>query len=592
VTVDPYLGLAVPDEAPEDVRLLLRYLGAERRALSGLAALLLVAMLLPLAGPILVGRFVDGALAGDPAGTLTAIGVGFLAATLAGDALQLWVTAWSVSVAWRVGNRLRLDLCRHALTLDLDWHADHSAGQLIERVDGDIDAVTQFSSTAVLTLVGNAILVVGVLVVAAFIDWRSSLLIAATVAVAVVVMVTLRRMAVPHYEREREVHGQLYGDVEERLGGLEDIRANGAGGWAVHRLQTYSSQWWSTARRAALRGDAALSLAGAIFALGSVATLGLGAWLSRRGEMSIGSVLTLLRFSQLISDPIWKVAEQLSEAQRAVAGTQRAARLLATPIRIASGHRAVADAGPLSAELRGITFGYGTGHAVLDHVDLLVPAGTTLGVVGRSGSGKTTIGRLLARLWDTEEGAALVGGTDVRDLRLEDLRRRVAVVTQEVEVFRSTVRDNLTMFDAVAAADDDLREVIDAVGLGEWFAGLPAGLDEEIAGSGALSAGEAQLLAFARVMLTDPGLVILDEASSRLDPATEARIEVAIRRLLDGRTAIVIAHRLATLDQVDAIAVVEHGRIVEHGARDLLAASESRFAQLLAASRRAEVGIS
>ncbi len=577
-------------DPPADVRLLARYLRAEQRPLSGLLAILVVAMSLPLAGPVLVGRFVDAAADGRPTGELLAIGVIFLVATLAGDGLQLVVTWLSVRVAWRVGNRLRLDLCRHALSLDLDWHGDHSPGQLIERIDGDIDAVTRFSSTAVLELAGNAILVVGVVVVSAFIDWRAAVLIAITVTAAVGVMAVLRRKAVPYYDAEREVQSRLYGDVEERLGGLEDLRANGAGPWAEHRLHRHSAGWWRATRRAALRGDGALTGGGAVFALGTVAVVGLGVILVRRGELSIGSLLTLLRFSQLVSDPIWKVAEQLAEAQRAVAGTRRAARLLAATSALADGERPLPRTGALAAELSGVTFGYGTGHAVLDGVDLLVPAGTTLGIVGRTGSGKTTVGRLLSRLWDTEAGEVRVGDVDVRHLQLASLRDRVAVVTQTVDVFRATVRDNLTVFGAVAATDGELTTALVEVGLHNWFAQLPTGLDERLDGVGDLSAGEAQLLAFARVLLTEPGLVILDEATSRLDPEAEIRLERATARLLAGRTAVVIAHRLSTLDAVDAICVLEGGTVVEHGARRELAADPgSRYQGLLAASRRGEV---
>jgi len=234
--------------SPADVRLLAAHLRPERRKIVALVGILVVAMLLPLAGPVLVGEFVNAALAGDPTSSLVRLALLFLAATLTGDALQLVVTWLSVRMAWRVGNNLRSDLCRHALSLDLDWHGEHSPGQLIERIDGDIDAVTRFSSTAVLQLLGNAILVVGVLVVSAIIDWKASIIIGLTVLAAVLVMIRLRKVAVPFYDEEREVQAQLYGDVEERLGGLEDLRANGAGRWAEHRLQQHSADWWRTAR--------------------------------------------------------------------------------------------------------------------------------------------------------------------------------------------------------------------------------------------------------------------------------------------------------------------------------------------------------
>ncbi|MGN6693187.1 MAG: ABC transporter ATP-binding protein [Aquihabitans sp.] len=576
-------------DSPADSRLLFQYLRPERRPLGALLALLVVAMVLPLAGPLLIGAFVNAALDGEQASQLAAIGGLFLLTTLTGDALQLVVTWFSVRLAWRVGNRLRIDLCRHALGLDLDWHGDHSAGQLIERIDGDIDAVTRFASTAVLQLAGNAILVTGVLVISAVIDWRASLLIAVTVAIAVVVLVRMRRVAVPYYDEEREVQSHLYGDLEERLGGLEDIRANGAGAWAVQKLHQHSAGWWRTARRAAARGDGGLTLAGAVFAAGSVAVLGLSAWQCRQGELSVGSVLALLRFSQMVSDPLWRVAEQLAEAQKAIAGTRRAARLLAERSALPDGTRDDLPDGPPAIEFDAVSFGYGTGTDVLRDVSFALPAGTSVGVVGRTGSGKTTIGRLVARLWDTEDGSVRVGGVDVRDLTLRGLRQRVGIVTQEVEVFRATVRDNLTVFGALGADDASVVDALETVGLGEWFRSLDHGLDQHLQGDTELSAGEGQLLAFARLLLADPGIVILDEASSRLDPGTESRLIAATDRLLSGRTAIIIAHRLTTLDRVDQILVLDHGRLVEHGDRAVLAADvDSRFHALLATSRAAQ----
>lgn len=577
-------------ERPDDTRLLLAYLRPERRNIGALALVLVVAMTLPLAGPVLVGRFVDDAIAGEPTSSLLALAGAFLVLTLAGDLLQLVVTWLSVRMAWRVGNTLRRDLCEHALSLDLDWHSDHSPGQLIERVDGDVDAVTRFSSTAVLQLLGNAFLVVGAIAISAFIEWRAAIVIGVTVAAAVATMIHFRRSAIPLWDDEREIQSHLYGDIEERLGGLEDLRANRAGAWAEHRLHQHSSRWWHAARRAALRGDGALTGAGAVFAAGTVATLAVGAWQARSGAVSVGAVLALVRFSQLVSDPIWKVSEQLAEAQKAVAGTRRAARLLATRSPLADpAEPCEVPAGALSVELRNVTFGYGTRHPVLTEVDLRLGAGRHLGIVGRTGSGKTTIGRLVGRLWDTEQGAVLVGGIDVRDLPQRDLRRRIGIVTQDVELFRASVRDNLTLFGSVDADDATVWSALEQIGLGPWLTTLPDGLDQHIDGDADLSAGESQLLAFARLLLADPSLVILDEASSRLDPATEAQLDRATELLLADRTAIIIAHRLATLDRVDEICVLDHGRVAEHGERAVLAGDPtSRFHDLLAAGRAIE----
>jgi ATP-binding cassette subfamily B protein len=229
-----------------------------------------------------------------------------------------------------------------------------------------------------------------------------------------------------------------------------------------------------------------------------------------------------------------------------------------------------------------VTFGYAKEEPVIRGVSFAVEPGKVLGVLGRTGSGKTTLARLVFRLYEPDQGRIMLDGTDIRDYGLRDLRHRVAMVTQDVQLFQATVRENLTFFDD-SVPDERLAAVLDDLGLGEWVRGLPQGLDTRIqTGGKGLSAGEAQLLAFTRVFLREPGLVILDEASSRLDPATEKLIERVVGRLLVDRTAVIIAHRLGTVNRADRILIMEGGEVVELGERTALARDGgSRFSRLL-----------
>jgi ATP-binding cassette subfamily B protein len=229
-----------------------------------------------------------------------------------------------------------------------------------------------------------------------------------------------------------------------------------------------------------------------------------------------------------------------------------------------------------------VSFGYNGGESVLEGLSFELRAGGVLGLLGRTGSGKSTLARLVFRLYDPKQGEILLDGSNLREMKLGALRGRVAMVTQEVQLFRGSVRDNLTFFDR-SVADERIVGAIGELGLGEWLKGLPKGLDTELeAGSRSLSAGEAQLLAFTRIFLRDPGLVILDEASAKLDPATEQRIERAIDRLLEGRTAIIIAHRLGTVQRAEQVLILEDGKALEFGERQRLASDPgSRFYALL-----------
>lgn len=574
-----------------EVRLLLATIRPERRRATAVISVLLVALVLRLAMPATLGWFVDSAIHGRELSLLSSIAAGYVVVALIAEGLFLLVTYGAVDLSWRAGNRLREQLAHHALRLEMGWHGRHSPGRLIERIDGDVEALVTFFANVLVHVLGNVVLMVGMLTVAFLIDPWAGLLLLVTSIIGSAVLVRLRSAAVPAREAEREANAILYGDLEERLGGLEDLRANGAGRYAVQRLHENSARSWRTARRASLLGDGSYSLAAISFSVGSVATLALGFWLHSAGMITVGAVVALFRYSEMLRQPLERIAEQLKEFQKALAGARRASLLLATEPALPDGPLGAdaLDRGALAVDFDQVTFTYSGAHEpALREVDLHFEAATHVAVIGRTGSGKTTLGRLVLRLWEATDGVVRVGGIDVRDLQTAALRSRVAVVTQDVELFRASLRDNLTMFGARPADDRHLVELLEDVGLGRWFAGQPDALDTWLDAGQSLSAGEAQLLAFVRAFLADPGVVVLDEASSRLDPDTEAALATATRRLLEGRTAIIVAHRLATLDTVDEIVVIDDGRVLEHGARDELALDpQSRYAQLLEVASRA-----
>ena len=322
-----------------------------------------------------------------------------------------------------------------------------------------------------------------------------------------------------------------------------------------------------------------------VLALGTVLALGLGGYLLLQGQMTIGAVYLVFHYNTMLQWPLNQLARQLRDLQSASGSIERIQELFDTAPQVQHPDPAAAEslpAGALAVEFDRITFNYEDDDPVLKELSWNLAPGEVLGVLGRTGSGKTTATRLLCRLYDPQIGAVRIGGVDLRRVPLEDLRRRVGIVTQDVQLFEATVRDNLTLFDDTIG-DETILAVVDELGLGTWLHDLPQGLDTELQGNQAgLSAGEAQLLAFTRVFLRDPGLVILDEASSRLDPLTERLMERAIDRLFAGRTAVIVAHRLATVQRASKIMIMESGRIAEFGDRRALAGDPaSHFAQLL-----------
>src|SRR5437763_2720646 len=561
----------------------------ERRRVVGLAAILLAGTLLPLAGPQLISRFVDDAIAQAPTSRLAAIAIAYLVVAVGAQVCAVAVSYLGSGLSWRTTNRLREQLVEHALDLDMAFHGRHTAGEMIERVDGDVVKLTEFISGFVMQAISSGLLLAGTLVLVFAANLLVGAVLTAMVLTGGVVLARAQQRVLPQATALREETAQLFGNLEERLAGAEDIRANGAGRHVVNRFHEASARVYRADVAWQVSGGLVLAGTNLLFGIGTIVVVALGIVLLDRGAVTVGTVVLLFQYAQMVRRPVEQIVFQAKDLQQAGASVNRVAELLAEQpsVVFAQPGRPLPPTGPLGVRLAGVTFAYpGVERRVLDDVDLAIPAGRSVGVVGRTGSGKSTLARLLLRLYDPTGGRAELRGVDLREVSQPDLRRQVGMVTQEVQLFGATVRETVTLFDD-EIADETVAAVLDEVGLTHWVAELPDGLSTQLGAAGTgLSEGEAQLLALARVFLADPGLVVLDEPSSRLDPATDALITRATDRLLAGRTGFVIAHRMSSLARVDDIVVVEHGRIVEHGPRAELAADPtSRYAGMLGATR-------
>ena len=560
----------------------MRYVRPQWRRALGLWVLLLGSVGLQLVNPLILRRFIDSAAEGSAVRALVVLAGLFIVVALVAQAVTVGATYLGEQVGWNATNMLRADLALHCLRLDMPFHNTRTPGELIERIDGDVTALAQFFSQFVVRVLGSGLLLLGVLALLFREDARVGAALGAFAAIAVVVLHLTRNLAVPAVTADQQASAEMFGFVEERLSGLDDIRAHAAGPYVMRRFHEVLRRRFLTARRSEVMMTLVWVVTNALFALGYALALGMGAYLFLADAITLGTVYLIFQYTQMLRRPLEQITQQLREFQRAVAGTGRVVELLDTPSAIADGPGAVVPRGPLAVEFDRVTFAYNADGPVLSDVSFGLPPGRVLGVLGRTGSGKSTLARLLVRLYDRGAGAIRLGGTDVRSFRLDELRGRVGIVTQDVQLFQATVRDNLTLFDR-DIPDERITGVLADLGMLDWLRSLPDGLDTELSAGGAgLSAGEAQLLAFARVFLNDPGVVILDEASSRLDPATERLIERAVDRLLADRTGIIIAHRLETIRRADEIIILEGGRIREYGPRATLARDPgSRFAQLL-----------
>ena len=565
--------------------LMVQYLSPLRHKVYLLAGLIFATLALQLVNPQIIRRFIDTAVSTTDTQPLIWAGVIFLATSLLLQIVGVAATYIGEDVGWQSTNQLRADLARHCLHLDMSFHNDHTPGEMIERIDGDVANIAIFFAQFVIRIVGNMLLIVGVLIVLLWEDWRISLALGLFTAVSLVGLSKLRQIAVPAWKAAREANAELMGFIEEQLGGTEDIRASGAVPYVMRRLAEFSRKRMHKEIEGADKSIIIILSWIALFTIGQLIAMFTGYYLFRAGVLTIGSVYLIFSYTAAIFQPLREISNQIENMQQAAAGIDRVEQLYRETSRITDSGQASLPEGPLGVAFERVNFAYHD-ELILRDINFRLAPGEVLGLLGRTGSGKTTITRLLFRLYEVTDGIVCLGENgrfqNVNQLPLAHLRQKVGMVTQEVQLFRASVRNNLTFFNPTIP-DAHILTVLEDLGLGDWFASLPHGLDTELQSDGAsLSAGEAQLLAFTRVFLQNPGLVILDEASSRLDPATEQLIERAVDKLLHNRTGIIVAHRLTTVHRADKIMVLGNGRILEHNTYEALANDpDSHFAELL-----------
>jgi ABC-type multidrug transport system fused ATPase/permease subunit len=566
--------------------LLLKYLKPLKLKVSLLTVLIFSSIGLQLINPQVIRAFIDTATAGGDQQSLLRAAFIFLGLSLLLQFVGVLAAYVGDDVGWQTTNRLRADLARHCLKLDLSFHNEHTPGEMIERIDSDVAEIAMFFSQFVLRVLANLLLLLGVLLILIPENWRISLALAIFSLIAMAGLGYIRQVAVPHWKTARQAHADLFGFLEERLAGTEDIRSSDAVAYTMAHLFNFNHR----RLKEELRGETMANLMAWMWF--GVQTLGLSValissyTLFEAGALTLGSVYLVIHYTTLIFRPLAEISGQIQGVQKAVASIDRVETFLSLKSNISGrGDRAL-PAGPLAVTFDQVNFGYTAELPVLQNISFRLEPGQVLGLLGRTGSGKTTLARLLFRLYEPTGGAIRLGSDgnqpDIQEFCLEELRRHIGMVTQEVQLFHATVRDNLTFFDH-SIPDSAILKVIEELELAGWYGSLPAGLDTVLETRGSnLSAGEAQLLALARVFLKNPGLVILDEASSRLDPVTEQRLEKAIARLLQDRTGIIVAHRLSTVHHANHIMILALGQIQEFGAyNDLIADPTSRFYQLL-----------
>ncbi len=582
-------------------RLLLDLIRPDLSRWLGLGLFVAVGAALNLIGPLIIGRIVDRSIEGAEVAEISRLALWFLLVAVVVQVMAVIGIQLSAVAAWKTTNQIRLELVRHVLSLDHEFHRSHTPGELIQRVDGDVTAVSDFLSKVVPKVLAAIVIVSGTLLILTISEWRLGLGMALYLAAATAMTFRARGRSVDEAAKEMSLTAKMYGGIEEHLTASEDLRANGAADYVMHRFVEDS--------RGVLNGSVArerafmrmwVQVQGTV-SLGGIVALIVSGVLVSGGSLSLGTAFLLFQYTQLIAKPVEDVIDQLEIVQKANGAMTRVVELRQVRSAIADDGTTSPHPGALAVSFRDVSFDYGDEQPVLSNINLDIEAGHSVGIVGRTGSGKTTYSRLVLRITEATSGMICLGGVPISDIPLAELRQRVALIPQEVELFSGTIRENITLFDPTPT-DEAVADALRSVGL-ESLAGTgddhgtgddngtgddstsrdDTGIHRQLGSGGTgLSAGEAQLLALARVWLRQPDLIVLDEATARVDPQTEARIDQAVAALREGRTTLIIAHRLSTLETVDDIVVFDHGGVGEFGRReDLVREGTSRFRQLL-----------
>ncbi|HEX6311189.1 MAG TPA: ABC transporter ATP-binding protein [Acidimicrobiia bacterium] len=571
------------DDARRVMRRLARLLRPRRREI-GFALFLLVAQTACLlAGPALVRYGIDHGLEDGNAANLNRAAVTYLVLAFVGAALGRAV----IKAVARVGETFLRDLrdrvFRHLMSLGLDFFEREPTGRLVSRMTSDIDAMQELVAMGLVMFVQNGLIFLGAVTVIFLMSWKLALFTLVVVPPVMIASRWFRRESNRAYLEVRDAIGQNLSTLQEGLAGVRVVQAFGRERAVSRRFRgTNEAQYDAHLEtvRISARYFPLVEFSGVA---GTALIIGIGGWFVSRDIVTVGTVAAFVLYLNNLFEPVQQLSQLYNLVQQSGAALQKLFELLDTPTSIDERPGAVDLPATGALQVEHVTFGYADGAPVLLDVSLPVMPGERVALVGPTGAGKSTLAKLVARFYDPREGRVRFGGVDLRDATLRSLRERIVVVPQEGFLFAGTVRDNIR-FGNADATDDDVDAAVAALGLTERFEALAEGLDTEVRERGSrLSAGERQLVSLARAALADPTLLVLDEATSNLDPGTEQTVEHALERLMEGRTVVVIAHRLTTAARADRIAVVDDGRLAEFGTHDELLTREGRYASLYAA---------
>ena len=542
---------------------------------------LLAATATALLPPLLAKYAVDDGIFKQDLHALTWIVIAFIAAGVANlvtSAAQTYFTGWTGE---RILADLRNKLFRHLQRLSLGYYERNRAGVIISRLTNDVDALDQLVTDGVTTLVQSTLTLIGTAIILFFLDWRLALATLSVMPLMAIATAIFRIRSSRAYRAVRERLGLVTATLAEDIGGIRVVQAFRREPRNQEHFEEVNAHYREANQQTVVLNGLYFPFVDFLAALATAIVVGYGGWLASHDQISAGTLFAFVLYLSNFFDPVQQLSQLYNTFLAAVAALDKIMEVIDEEPEVRDKPGAL-DLERIHGDVRfdDVRFGYGNLPEVLHGIDLDVPAGTTVALVGHTGAGKSTIAKLLARFYDPREGRITIDDTDLRDVTQDSLRRQLGVVPQEGFLFAGTVRDNIA-FGRPDASPEEVASAARAVGAHEFIMGLEGGYETNLQERGTrLSLGQRQLVAFARALLADPRVLILDEATSSVDIGTEKKIEDALGKLLSDRTAFVIAHRLSTIRNADLIVVLEHGRVVEQGTHDELMTRQGLYTSL------------
>lgn len=552
-------------------------------AMFGALGITILATVVRLMGPLVVRGGVDQGIAQEDKQAILTAGAIFVALL----AVQYVLTAISQYAVAYVGElylkQLRSAVFAKLLRLDMGFFSRSKSGVLVSRMTADIESLQEFASDGAVLALSNLLTVIGVAIALILVDWLMALAVFAVVAVLGLVTVVFQRQARRAYDLVRERIGQVLGTLQEGITGVRVVQAFTQESTQAQTFGRVNERHFEANMAAARAISWYFPVVAFLRVIALASAIGIGAVRVINGDMTIGTLVAFLLYLDWFFQPIINLSNVYNLLQSALAALAKLFQLMDEEVVIDERNGAYDLKDPIrgAVEFDNVSFSYVEGVEVLTDINLAVAPGERLAVVGETGSGKSTIAKLAMRFYDPDSGTVSIDNVNLRDITEESRVETMALIPQDGFLFSGTLRHNL-VYAQVDATDEAVWSVLETMGIDDWVQSLPDGLDTEVRERGSrFSAGERQLVALARAFLADPEIIVLDEATSNLDPETEAKVEGALRALLDGRTSIVIAHRLRSAERADRVVMVDSGEIIAEGTHDQLVDSSDPYRELV-----------